>query len=118
VAAPNLRDADATVTFLIDTGLRLNLQGWVLFPTRDEHVAAFARHRDDLSKVFRVPTPAWDVVKWAWDKWKARRKGRLFLRHQGQSVAGREPGSTEVSFCESIWSRWIERGTRPGNYSG
>jgi predicted ATP-grasp superfamily ATP-dependent carboligase len=69
VAAPNLRDADATVTFLIDTGLRLNLQGWVLFPTRDEHVAAFARHRDDLSKVFRVPTPAWDVVKWAWDKW-------------------------------------------------
>jgi D-aspartate ligase len=69
VAAPDLRDPDATVAFLLDTGLRMNLQGWVLFPTRDEHVAAFSRHRDELAKVFRVPTPAWDVVKWAWNKW-------------------------------------------------
>ena len=54
---------------LLETGRRMNLQGWVLFPTRDEHVAAFARHRGELSKVFRVPTPEWEVVKWAWNKW-------------------------------------------------
>ena len=54
---------------LLETGRRRNLQGWVLFPTRDEHVAAFARHRGELSKVFRVPTPEWEVVKWAWNKW-------------------------------------------------
>jgi D-aspartate ligase len=69
VAAPDLRDPEKTVGFLIDTGRRMDLQGWVLFPTRDEHVAAFARHRDALCKVFRVPTPGWDVVKWAWNKW-------------------------------------------------
>src|ERR1700690_2476455 len=69
VAAPSLRDADRTIEFLLETGRRRNLQGWVLFPTRDEHVAAFARHRGELSKVFLVPTPAWDVVKWAWNKW-------------------------------------------------
>jgi predicted ATP-grasp superfamily ATP-dependent carboligase len=41
----------------------------VLFPTRDEHVAAFARHREVLSEVFRVPTPPWEITKWAWNKW-------------------------------------------------
>ena len=69
VAAPSLRDGDRTIEFLLETGRRRNLQGWVLFPTRDEHVAAFARHRGELSKVFRVPTPEWEVVKWAWNKW-------------------------------------------------
>jgi D-aspartate ligase len=49
--------------------LRMNLRGWVLFPTRDEHVAAFARYKDALSEVFRVPTPRWEITKWAWNKW-------------------------------------------------
>ncbi len=69
VRAPSLRGADETVAFLIETARRMDLKGWVLFPTRDEHVAAFARHRPALTEVFRVPTPEWDVVKWAWNKW-------------------------------------------------
>jgi predicted ATP-grasp superfamily ATP-dependent carboligase len=39
-----------------------------LYPTRDEHVAAFSKRRRELEQIFRVPTPGWDVVKWAWDK--------------------------------------------------
>jgi D-aspartate ligase len=66
--APNLRDPDATVAFLLGAAHRHNLEGWVLFPTRDEHVAAFARSRQELSKVYRVSTPGWDVIKWAWNK--------------------------------------------------
>jgi predicted ATP-grasp superfamily ATP-dependent carboligase len=31
-------------------------------------VAAFSRARPLLAQQFRVPTPEWDVVKWAWDK--------------------------------------------------
>jgi len=69
VESPNLRNEKETVDFLIDLGKRKNLQGWVLFPTRDEHVAAFARHRDALSEIFRVPTPPWEITKWAWNKW-------------------------------------------------
>jgi predicted ATP-grasp superfamily ATP-dependent carboligase len=53
---------------VLDTGRRLGLDGWVLYPTRDETVAAFARHRSDLRERFRVPTPAWDIVRRAWDK--------------------------------------------------
>jgi D-aspartate ligase len=68
VKLPNLRDGDVTVSSLLDLGERLKLHGWVLFPTRDEHVAAFSRRRSDLCKIFRVPTPDWDRVQWACDK--------------------------------------------------
>jgi D-aspartate ligase len=64
----NLRDERSAVSALLDLGRRLKLQGWILYPTRDELVAAFARYRSELSEVFRVPTPGWEVIKWAWDK--------------------------------------------------
>jgi predicted ATP-grasp superfamily ATP-dependent carboligase len=56
------------VDSLLDIACRLGLSGWVLYPTREELVAAFSLHRHELSRVFRVPTPPWESVKWAWDK--------------------------------------------------
>jgi D-aspartate ligase len=46
----------------------LNLKGWVLFPTRDEIVAAVARHKAQLADWYRVPTPDWRSIQWAWNK--------------------------------------------------
>jgi len=57
-----------TVDAVLETGERYNLKGWVLFPTRDETVVAFSRHREELAKFFRVTTPSWDTVQWAWNK--------------------------------------------------
>src|SRR5256885_12799715 len=65
---PNLRHEERAVQILLDFGRRLNLQGWVLFPTRDEIVSALSHHRTALSEVFRVPTPDWRVVRWLLDK--------------------------------------------------
>lgn len=65
---PDLRDAGATVDTVLDLGRRLGLYGWVLYPTRDEIVAAFSHERESLAQIFRVPTPGWDTVRWAWDK--------------------------------------------------
>jgi D-aspartate ligase len=64
----DLRDERRTVESLLELGRRLDLRGWVLFPTRDETVAAFARNRESLREQFRVPTPDWAVVRWACDK--------------------------------------------------
>jgi predicted ATP-grasp superfamily ATP-dependent carboligase len=64
----DLGDADRLVEDLLRIGRRRGLEGWVLFPTRDETVAALAHHRDRLATVFRVPTARWDAVRWAWDK--------------------------------------------------
>jgi D-aspartate ligase len=64
----DLRDEDNTVESVMEVGQRYGLEGWVLFPTRDETVAAFSRHRDRLAEYFRVTTPCWEAVRWAWDK--------------------------------------------------
>ncbi len=68
VKAANLRDEPVVVDRLVEIGNRLGLQGWVLYPTREELVAALSRHRAELSELFRVPTPEWSSVQWAWDK--------------------------------------------------
>ena len=64
----SLREERETVQSVLDIGRRLSLDGWVLYPTRDETVAAIARNRPELASVFRVPTPAWETVRWIWDK--------------------------------------------------
>jgi D-aspartate ligase len=68
VRVADLRDEQNTVDAVLEIGHRLGLHGWVLYPTRDETVAAFARHRSRLAELFRVPTPDWSVIRWAWDK--------------------------------------------------
>jgi D-aspartate ligase len=65
---PDLRDEETTVEALLELGRRRRLDGWVVFPTREETVIALARHRDRLGRIFRIPTPPWEVTRWAWDK--------------------------------------------------
>jgi len=59
---------ESAVNAVLDIGNRLNLKDWVLYPTRDETVAAFSRHRSRLAEFFRVTTPEWDTIRWAWNK--------------------------------------------------
>jgi len=47
---------------------RHGLAGWVLYPTRDENVAAIAANRHTLASDFRVPTPGWASIRHALDK--------------------------------------------------
>ena len=68
VRVKDLRDERKAVDAVLEVGRRFGLQNWILFPTRDETVVAFSRHRAELSEFFRVPTPAWDTIKWAWNK--------------------------------------------------
>jgi D-aspartate ligase len=70
VRVDDLRDGERSVEAVIATGRRLGLDGWVLFPTREETVAAFSQQRDRLLATFRVPTPGWETIRWAWDKRK------------------------------------------------
>ena len=68
IRVKDVRDQERTVETVLEVGHRLGLQGWVLFPTRDENVAAFSQHRDRLAEIYRVTTPEWSTVRWAWDK--------------------------------------------------
>ncbi|MBV9572934.1 MAG: hypothetical protein JOY93_02680, partial [Acidobacteriales bacterium] len=68
VRVPDLRDERRTVESVLEVGRRLGLEGWILFPTRDETVAAFSRHRKRLAEFFQVTTGEWESVRWAWNK--------------------------------------------------
>jgi D-aspartate ligase len=65
---PRLLDETEVLESVLDVGVRLGLEGWVLYPTRDEVVAALSHGREELARFFRVPTPPWEAVSWAWDK--------------------------------------------------
>jgi len=68
VTVKDLRDESRTVAAILDIGSQLNLDGWVIYPTRDETVAALSRARARLCNQFRVPTPPWETVRATWDK--------------------------------------------------
>ena len=68
VRVRELRSAEGTLDALAAARRRFGLEGWVVYPTRDETVAVLAAHRDELAGTFRVPTPPWDRIEQAWDK--------------------------------------------------
>lgn len=59
VRVPSLRREEKIVQVLLETERRLGLQGRVVYPTRDEMVAALSRHREELSRRFRIPNACW-----------------------------------------------------------
>src|SRR3954468_18918309 len=68
VKVPSLREEADVVAAVLRVGRQLGLDGWVLYPTRDEIVAALSRRRAILERQFVVSTPTWARVRWAWDK--------------------------------------------------
>ena len=68
VRVPDLKHEQTSVDSVLEVGRRLELKDWVLFPTRDENVAAFSIHRECLAEFFRVTTPPWETIRWTWDK--------------------------------------------------
>jgi len=68
VSVPSLRDEKETVDAILEIGCRLDLKDWLIFPTRDETVAALGRYKSQLAEFFRVSTPGWNTIQWVWDK--------------------------------------------------
>lgn len=66
----SLRSDEDTVLALDSLAERRAVDGWIVYPTREESVAALSRHRAQLIERFRIPTPEWSVSQWAWDKRK------------------------------------------------
>lgn len=61
-------ESRAQVEFLLELASRHHLDQWVLFPTSDESAALLAKFRAELSRLYCVATPPWDVLRWAYDK--------------------------------------------------
>jgi len=61
-------ECEAQVDYLLDLAARHKLDGWVLFPTSDESAALLSKFHVALSCRYRVSTPTWDILQWAYDK--------------------------------------------------
>lgn len=61
-------DEIARLASLVQLATRHRLVDWVLYPTDDESAALVARNHDALSSRFRLTTPSWAVLRWAYDK--------------------------------------------------
>jgi D-aspartate ligase len=70
VKVRNILDEQESLEAVLELGRKFQLRDWVLFPTRDETVATFSRHRDELAEFYKVTTTEWASVEWAWDKAK------------------------------------------------
>ena len=68
VLGADLRTTEGTVNALLRAADTMRLDGWVVYPTRDEMVAAIAGSRDRLAERYRIPTPGWESVSAVWDK--------------------------------------------------
>jgi predicted ATP-grasp superfamily ATP-dependent carboligase len=65
---PGVKNDTHLLQFLKDLAQRERLEGWVVFPNDDETVCFLAKNKEELEKHYRITTPAWDVVKYAYDK--------------------------------------------------
>lgn len=68
VRVGDLRTESSLLDALSLARKKFGLAGWILYPTRDENVAALAANRDLLARDFRVPTPDLDCIRHVWDK--------------------------------------------------
>jgi len=65
---PDPSDDANDLEFLLQTGKRYSLDGWLLLTADDNRASFLARHREVLSERFLVPPPQWDVMRYAFDK--------------------------------------------------
>lgn len=58
------------ISFLENLAKKLRLNGWVIYPTRDEAVHFLAKNGNKLEEFFKVGAPDWRVVEIFYDKRK------------------------------------------------
>jgi predicted ATP-grasp superfamily ATP-dependent carboligase len=61
-------DEQQRVQYLVTAAGEHELRGWVLIPTDDEGARLVARHYLRLASEYRVTTPPWETMRWAYDK--------------------------------------------------
>ena len=77
----------------------------MLYPTRDETVAAIARNRERLSE--RLPrrhSRRWDAVRWAWDKRNTAEHRRAGGRPRAAQLAARRPRRARPDRRRAPWA--------------
>jgi D-aspartate ligase len=65
---PSIRQESLFLGFLLKLCSKEHLEGWIIYPNDDETVAFLARNKQQLEKYYHVPTPAWEITRYASEK--------------------------------------------------
>jgi predicted ATP-grasp superfamily ATP-dependent carboligase len=87
------------VSDLIALADRHGMRGWVLFPAADAEVQLVAQNHAELSKVFRLVTPPWDVARWALDKTLTYRRAAALGIDSPKTYQPRDRREVETLDC-------------------
>ncbi len=68
IFSPAVLKEDAFLDFMVDLHQIMQYDKWVLFPTDDETVFFLSKNKNLLERFYTVPTPEWDIVKFAYNK--------------------------------------------------
>ena len=93
----SLHEDDRIVEALLGAGEQFGLRGWVVYATRDEVVAAIARARERLVRFFRIPTPAWETIRYANDKRLTYRLAHKLGIPNGADLVSADAGGFDVN---------------------
>jgi D-aspartate ligase len=61
-------NAAGAADFLLELGRRHHLFGWLLIPCADEEARLVSQNHAALARMFRLGTPPWETLRWAYDK--------------------------------------------------
>jgi D-aspartate ligase len=90
----------AKVEWLKELGRANNLDDWVLFSTSDETARLESLNRGPLSSQYRVTSPSWEVMRWAYDKRLTYQLGAELGLSQPHSFFPRDRTEAESLECE------------------
>nr|WP_321497939.1 hypothetical protein [uncultured Methanolobus sp.] len=65
---PSLKDSQLYLDFLQNLAYNHNLQNFIIVPTNDYAVEFLSKNKDILEQHFHIPTPKWEITKYALDK--------------------------------------------------
>lgn len=68
IRCPNVRQKILFFNFLTNLARKENVEGWIIYPNDDETVYFLSKYKEQLQAYYRIPTPSWNVVKFAYEK--------------------------------------------------
>jgi D-aspartate ligase len=68
IRTPTPNNESKFVDFMTRLAKNDQIRDWILMPTNDEAVHTLSKHKETLEEYYRVSTPCWDIVKYAYNK--------------------------------------------------
>ena len=62
---PPIKDEPLFLEFLLTLAHKARIEGWIIYPNDDETVIFLSKNRNRLEKYYRIPTPPWEVIRYA-----------------------------------------------------